>query len=177
MKKRNLLFYVTVLISAMVAFVGAATPVYCPDNPKCSDINCTSQTCCGSGCPGESFKIDGGPYGGIHDIAGTNCYVDIDMFTSTHFTFTSNAEIYAVIVKGGPNSNVYFYDPPVYFDSELLSTPVNPANGKYYDISHIEFCYDCRSTPVPEFPGFFIGIVMTGCLCGVVFLARNKYLR
>jgi hypothetical protein len=174
LKKRDLLVYSIVMISALVALVGAATPVYCQGNPKCSDIGCNLQTCTGSGCPGESFKIDGSPFGGIHDISGTVCYVDIEMFNSTHFTFTSDAEIYAVIVKGGPNSNVYFYDPPVYSDSELLSTPVNPANGKYYDVSHIEFCYGRCGTPVPEFPGFFISLVMTGCICGVLFLARKK---
>jgi len=51
----------------------------------------------------------------------------------------------AVIVKGGPNANIFWYD---YAGGGLddadtgLHAPVNPNNGKYYGISHIQFCVD-----------------------------------
>jgi hypothetical protein len=46
----------------------------------------------------------------------------------------------AVIAKGGPNANVYYYDPPVSSDTGL-SAPINPATGRPYGLSHVTFCY------------------------------------
>lgn len=51
-----------------------------------------------------------------------------------------------VIVKGGPISAVYTYDYTAgtsFDDSDTdVSAATNPANGKDYGISHIQFCYD-----------------------------------
>jgi hypothetical protein len=57
------------------------------------------------------------------------------------FDFTSNKGVDAVIVKGGPNANVYDYNPEV-TSGTGLHAPVNPSNGNYYGLSHISFCYD-----------------------------------
>jgi len=175
MKCKMFIFCAVVMVTLLFAATSAVTPVYCPGNPKCSDINCTSQSCTGSGCPGESFKLDSGPWGGNHVIPETSCYISIEMVNDTHFTFTSNAEINAVIVKGGPNSNVYFYDPPVYSDTDYLSPPLNPSSGKYYDISHIEFCYTCNNIPVPEFPPFIFGFVLIGSIFAVIILTEKRF--
>jgi hypothetical protein len=59
----------------------------------------------------------------------------------TYFDWTSTLSIDAVIVKGGPNANVYTYDPESLDDTGLHS-PINPNNNLPYAISHIEFCYD-----------------------------------
>ncbi|WP_170233691.1 hypothetical protein [Ornithinimicrobium humiphilum] len=66
-------------------------------------------------------------------------------FTSdgTWVDWTSTVGIDAVIVKGGPNANVYRYDPPAEsFGDTGLVTPTNPNNYKPYGLSHVDFCYD-----------------------------------
>jgi LPXTG-motif cell wall-anchored protein len=57
------------------------------------------------------------------------------------FSWTSNIGVDVVIVKGGPNSNVYTYDPESTGDTGLHA-PVNPNNDKFFGLSHISFCYD-----------------------------------
>lgn len=61
----------------------------------------------------------------------------------TYFNWTSTIGMDAVIAKGGPNANVYVYDPPAesFGDTGLVS-PTNPSNDKPYGLSHIEFCFD-----------------------------------
>jgi hypothetical protein len=59
----------------------------------------------------------------------------------TYFDWVSTLGIDAVIAKGGPNANVYGYDPESFSDTGLRS-PINPNNNQPYAISHIEFCYD-----------------------------------
>lgn len=52
-----------------------------------------------------------------------------------------------VIVKGGPNANVYSYSPASTADTDL-TTPTNPSNNKPYGLSHVEFCYaDQQAVP------------------------------
>jgi len=47
----------------------------------------------------------------------------------------------AVIVKGGKDSNVYFYPyPAVHFSDAGLYAPTNPKNGKPYGLGYAEFC-------------------------------------
>jgi len=53
----------------------------------------------------------------------------------------SNIGVDQVIVKGGPNGNAYVYVPEDNADTSL-HTPINPNNGKYFDVSHVTFCYD-----------------------------------
>jgi LPXTG-motif cell wall-anchored protein len=57
------------------------------------------------------------------------------------FDWTSNIGVDIVIVKGGPNSNVYTYDPESTGDTGLHA-PVNPNNDMFFGLSHISFCYD-----------------------------------
>jgi len=64
------------------------------------------------------------------------------------FDWTSTLGIDAVIVKGGPNANVYEYGSSSSGDLGLHA-PVNPHNGKLYAISHIEFAYH-ETTTAPE---------------------------
>ena len=169
------LLYTIVLMCTLVAVASAGTPVYCDGNPKCSDINCTSQSCIGDGCPGESFKLESGPWGGNHNIPNTTCYININMVNETHFNFTSTVAVNAVIVKGGPCANVYFYNPATYYDIDLLSPPANPNCGKYYDISHIEFCHEkCNNIPVPGFPPVVFGLVLMGSLfVAMIFIGKT----
>lgn len=47
----------------------------------------------------------------------------------------------AVVVKGGQNANVFSYNPAVNMDTGLYA-PINPNNGKPFDISHASFCWN-----------------------------------
>jgi hypothetical protein len=64
------------------------------------------------------------------------------------FSWTSQFPVCAVIVKGGPSANVYYYDGAL--GDTALVAPVNPRNGQNYDISHVTFCYDDPDTCYQE---------------------------
>lgn len=55
---------------------------------------------------------------------------------NTLTSWSSTLSIDAVIVKGGPDANVYVYSPEAFSDTNL-TTP-----GGAFGVSHIEFCYD-----------------------------------
>ena len=57
------------------------------------------------------------------------------------FDWSSTLPLDVVIVKGGDNANIYRYDPEATGDT-ALHAPVNPNNGTYYGLSHVEICYD-----------------------------------
>jgi hypothetical protein len=57
------------------------------------------------------------------------------------FDWTSNIGVDAVFVKGGPGGLLYVYDPESTGDTGLHA-PVNPANQKFFGLSHVSFCYD-----------------------------------
>ena len=59
-----------------------------------------------------------------------------------YFDWNSNIGVDAVIVKGGPNSDAFVYDPgigEVTLDTDLHAPVIN---GSPFGLSHIEFCYD-----------------------------------
>jgi hypothetical protein len=69
---------------------------------------------------------------------------------SFSWTITDNTatglDANVVIVKGGPNAEVYQY-PDIggvnSYDSDSgLTAPINPKTGRPYGLSHIEFCFD-----------------------------------
>jgi hypothetical protein len=86
-----------------------------------------------------------------------------------HFDWASTLGIAAVIVKGGPNSNIFKYNPDSFADT-LLHAPINPNSGKLYDLSHIEFAYN---TPVPiPAPILLLG----SGFVGIIGLRRKRIL-
>jgi hypothetical protein len=143
----------TVLVS-VVTFVFFMTSAYAdhvePDfvggNPTCIDLIDDPDA--------VEFRInnpvDGN--GAIIDPATAATYVDpvtgfeitIDIYQSAdgpEFNFyDASIPLDAVFVKGGPNGNLYLYDPAVDADTGLHS-PLNPSNGKWFGLSHISFCW------------------------------------
>ena len=98
------------------------------------------------GSPNGTYSItnaDGELTGGAPSTPGKS--VTISNSNGIYFDWSSTLGIDAVIVKGGPNSDAYVYDPEDLADSKL-HPPVNPNNGQYYGISHIEFCFDGGDT-------------------------------
>ncbi len=108
------------------------TPIFVPGNPSCTSRGYAF------GFKPQPEPPPSGTYffpDGINTVTITS--------DGTFFDWTSTLGIDAVIVKGGPNANVYVYDPPTEETSDTgLSSPINPNNNRPYAISHIEFCYD-----------------------------------
>ena len=96
----------------------ANTEVFVGGNPKCGGV-----------------KIEAGNI----VVGRTYGPVTINSYDGNVFSFTSTEGVGEVIVKGGPNALVYHFNPAV-TSGTGLHAPVNPANGKYYGISHVEFC-------------------------------------
>lgn len=111
----------------------SVTPTFVAGNPTCEDLGYS-----------QGFKpntpSENNPTG-THTLPdGTNT---ITITTTGGVNWTSTIGIDAVIVKGGPNANVYVYDPPAEsFGDTGLVAPTNPNNGQPYGLSHVEFCYD-----------------------------------
>ncbi len=103
-------------------------PVFVAGNPSCVDLGYTN-----------GFKVDP-PNSGTYYIGTKKVDVTAD---GVYFDWTSEIGMDAVIAKGGPNANVYVYDPPAesFGDTGLVS-PINPSNDKPFGLSHIEFCFD-----------------------------------
>lgn len=106
-------------------------PLEVAGNPFCADIGSTAE-----------FEVKFDPANpGIYSVSGpggvtiTGTISSNDLFASFD---ASGGRAIDVIVKGGPNANVYHYGPGVTADSRLV-TP--KKGGSTYGISHIVFCY------------------------------------
>lgn len=103
-------------------------PVYVPGNPTCG--------CLGYG--DYERKIEP-VVSGTYNIDGTNTITIV--VSGSYVDWTSTIGIDSVVVKGGPNANLYVYDPEASSDTDLHA-PINPHSGQVYGLSHISFCYD-----------------------------------
>lgn len=105
-------------------------PVFVDDNPTCQRLGFA-----------YGVRVDP-PTPGTYPVG--NGFVT---FTSdgVYMDWTSTIGIDAVIVKGGPDANLYQYDPPAEsFGDTGLHSPLGAGSGgtQPYDISHIDFCFD-----------------------------------
>jgi hypothetical protein len=106
-------------------------PVKVDGNPKCADYGLTTVA-----------KFD--PVN-----SGTQNGVTLTKHDTYYVKWTSTVAIDWVIVKGGPNANIYKYATDKFGDDWLHA----PMNGrKPYGLSHVEFCSD-GSGPPPSEPG------------------------
>lgn len=106
-----------------VAFAGHVTPVVVSGNPACSDFGLL-----------QLVKIEPVASG---SYAGGQVTIVV---TGSSVSWTSTIGIDAVIVKGGPNANLYSYNEAT--SDTGLTAPINPQNGQPYGLSHVSFCYD-----------------------------------
>ncbi|MBD3288769.1 hypothetical protein GF337_08210, partial [candidate division KSB1 bacterium] len=138
MKKFIFLFLVILafFISATMNNASAANvaPILEEGNPDCGDLQYCS---CSMSFKPQPEPPPSGTYPYPNDPSNS-ITINSD---GTNFSWTSTLPVCCVIVKGGPNANVYVYDPKSYGDNDLHA-PTNPNNGRLYEISHIEFCYD-----------------------------------
>jgi hypothetical protein len=105
-------------------------PVFVADNPTCSDL-----------VPG-TFELKVEPVSdGTFSDGTLTVTVDVrDTNDGQVFDWTSNIGVDAVFAKGGPNGNLYLYDPEATSDTGLHA-PANDS-GQWAGLSHISFCYD-----------------------------------
>ena len=114
-------------------------------NPTCSDIDHCGEYSTKIEPVSDTYPLDG--------VVGHDVTIEITEYKyeedkppePLYFDWTSTLGICAVIVKGGDDANVYYYDPLSYGDTNLHA-PINPS-GEPAGISHITFCY---STPQPQ---------------------------
>jgi LPXTG-motif cell wall-anchored protein len=128
--------------SATAAFTTVA------GNPSCADLAPSGETW-------TEHKIDQDPAPGAYSPDGFS--VTIAKAADGSLGWTSQADVVAVIVKGGDNANVYGYPGADDRSDSGLRTPVNPngnpANGtKYYGYSHVSFCVGPAPAPASN-PG------------------------
>ena len=122
-------------IAAFLGFTGAVNaasvaPVFVEGNPTCTDLGYSL-----------GFKVDP-PNAGTYNLPNNLGSVTVTT-NGVSFSWTSTIGIDAVISKGGPNANVFVYDPPTESKGDAnLASPINPNNGQPFGLSHIEFCYD-----------------------------------
>ena len=106
------------------------TPILVPGNPTCEELGYA-----------YGYKPQPEPPpSGTYAFPGISKFVTIDS-NGTYFSWTSTLGVDAVIVKGGPQANVYQYGPAESFGDGGLVSPVN-ASGGPAGLSHIDFCYD-----------------------------------
>lgn len=130
------------LVTALAApFAGTAAAQPTPDlvagNPSCPAGTIEFKVENGTEFPlrdyDENVTVDG--------LSG-NFFLDLRTVAQGQvFDFNLDGELAAaqVIVKGGPNANVYTFEPPTTALETGLHAPNRTAN-RYYGISHISFC-------------------------------------
>lgn len=132
MARTTLLLLVAGALLTSPAFATHVDPIFVAGNPSCSDL-------------GFDFGFKPQPEpppSGTYTFPAPDGVNTITLVSDgSFFDWTSTLPLDAVIVKGGPNANVYVYDPEETSDDGLHS-PINPNNDQPYAISHIEVCYD-----------------------------------
>jgi hypothetical protein len=114
-------------------------PFVVSGNPSCADV-----------APGTiELKIQPVVPGSHSD--GTLEFTIISVFDSRFFDWASNIGVDVVVVKGGPNANIYSYAPEATRDGSLHA-PINHQNNKPYGLSHVSACYDQDAPPPPPPP-------------------------
>src|SRR5687768_3619763 len=98
-------------LPASPAGAASVTPVFVAGNPSCTALGYAN-----------GFKVDP-PNAGTYSIDGINT---ITVTTDgVNFDWSSTLGMDAVISKGGPNANVYVYDPPAEATSDTgLHSPI-----------------------------------------------------
>ncbi len=130
-------------------------------------------------CDYYSYKIDewgNASYWGDSDMNGTYDYENITISNEDGYSFnwTTTEPVCAVIVKGGDDAYVYYYD-GAYSDTNLIA-PDNPG-GQQAEISHVTFCFKEDDTggpgevPIPEFPTVALPIA---AILGLAFLFQRR---
>jgi hypothetical protein len=130
----GLLVVLVMAPAAQAAEDSSVAPVRIADNPKCSEMGLATVAYFG--------PVSSGTVGPVTLVKHDTYYVK----------WNSTVAVDVVIVKGGPDGNVYTYPYDAYGDDWLHA----PMNGdRPYGLSHVEFCSDGKDNPEPE-PGILV---------------------
>ena len=127
------------LLVPAAASAATVDPAHREGNPSCSALGYA-----------HGLKFDP-PTAGSKSAGGVT--VDLSLGTGAFgklVGWSSSAPVDAVIVKGGPNANVYAYAGGATGDTGL-HTPFN-GPSKYYGLSHVSFCWDGHVNPPSDDP-------------------------
>jgi len=103
--------------------------------------------CAQAGVYQYAYKIDNWSAGlfGLYVAAFDDGHVNnitVSNNDGTLFDWSASPNpIGAVIVKGGPMANAFYYSPQAASDTGLFA-PINPNNNQHYGISHVTFCWN-----------------------------------
>lgn len=116
------------ILTLLLLASGAYAQVIVPGNPTCKDLGFNSE-----------FKIEP-PRAGTFNVVGVGTITTtINSPQTLSWTSSSPAFVKAVIMKAGPQANVYHYNPAV-LGGDLLNT------GSQSALSHVSFCYNLAPT-------------------------------
>ena len=129
------------LMVMLPASAQSVEPELVEGNPTCADIS-------PEGTEWTSLKVDPAA-GGEHSDGVLTVNITINETEEGQtFDWNSNIGVQAVIAKGGPNANVYFYGSSGSTGDSGLHAPAVPSED-WADLSHIDFCY---TPPTPTTP-------------------------
>jgi hypothetical protein len=128
------------LLASLSVQGASVAPEFVAGNPTCQDLGYV-----------YGFRINSDPASGSYTDPSTG--VTIQIINNTLGDGTLDAwsatlggnpfGIDAVTMKGGPNANVYRYNPEATSDTNLV-TPLGagPGGTQNFGISHVDFCFD-----------------------------------
>jgi hypothetical protein len=123
-----------------------STVAVVPSEPDEFKAGNAAAECAQAGIYQYAFKIDNwsvavdGPYQADFSDGHSNAITIANNDGTTFDWSAAPNRIGAVIVKGGPNANIFNYDPQASSDTGLYS-PVNNG-GKVPEVSHVTFCWN-----------------------------------
>ncbi|MGH2463737.1 MAG: hypothetical protein ACRDFZ_08995, partial [Candidatus Limnocylindria bacterium] len=135
----------SLLLSVAPALASDVVPITILGNPTCASV----------GLYTHEFKVE--PVtSGLHGDPGSDFEVQLTVQSNglgQTVDIAGNVPVDAVIVKGGPNANVYVYVPPVLTD-DALHAPINLPGGSYFGLGHVRFCFavvpTASASPTPS---------------------------
>jgi hypothetical protein len=141
-KMKRVLVWFALVGTAGLVVVGASsgatvrgiTPFVASGYPSCAEVGAA-----GTNSVTFTRPVNGASSNGI--------YLLVDSSTSFGWYVLpeiQNVGVRTIIVKGGPNSNVYVYPGGDYSDGPITA-PKNPKNGKLYDVGSATFCFNVAS--------------------------------
>jgi hypothetical protein len=141
MNKRRIAIALAALMTFSIAGAASATHTVEADSHATATGN--------PQCPGgfaytlkiEDYDLGVGTYGAIQITAYDGRHVSWAIAPAYLGIYDANM----VIVKGGPNAEVYLYNDADDDSDSGLTAPWNNNSGKWYGISHIQFCFDPKA--------------------------------
>ena len=117
-------------------------------------------------------SVNNGVYVATFPDGHTNT-ITISNYDGTHFDWSSEIPISAVIVKGGTAVNIFYYDPAAARDA-LLYAPINPNTEMPYGLSHVTFCWNVPRQEIPEVPLGTVAAIVSMMIAFAAYFTLRK---